>query len=122
MKTRIIHGDIEAARRAAVYIGSHVSAWENGMSITVEEFVPPRTQKQNGLYHVLLQKLADESGAHPSDLKDFFSEEYAPRKIVNLKDRQVSVPLSSTEWSKEEMSAMIERVKATAAECNFRID
>ncbi len=122
MKMRAAKGNVDHARQAAEFIARHINVWKHGMSITVEAYVPPRTQKQNGLYHLLIQRYSEQNGDHPDDLKRAFASEFGPRKIINLRDKQVSVPKSSTEWSKEEMSSMIERVRHEAAELNYNLD
>ncbi len=122
MRAHIKPGDIDSARKVAGYIGGHANAWEHGMVVTVEAYVPIRSQKQNGLYRALLQRFGEASGARPSDLHTMFTNEFAPRRIITYKERQVSVPISSSEWTKEQMSSMIERVKHEAAELNYNLD
>lgn len=121
MRRRIVRGDVEAAREAATFIGQNINTWEHGMDVVIEPHKPKRTKSQNAYYHVLCQQFADHVGVHRDDIKDWMSEEFAPRRVVELKDKAVDVPKSSREWSVEEASSMIERLKYEAATrgCNL---
>lgn len=93
-----------------------------GLLVTVEPYHPPRTSAQNSLIHVLIADLADALGyAERTEFKEALKQEYWPRKTIQLVNGSVAVPKSTAELSREEATAVIEKLHYLAAEAGVQL-
>jgi len=93
---------------------------DRGLMVTIEPFHPPRTYSQNAMLHALIGELADASGyADTEELKELLKVEFWPTKTIKLAKRDVTVPKSTAELSREECSVVIEKILYIAAEMGF---
>ena len=87
------------------------------LTVTVTEFRRPRTIDQNSKLHAMFHDLANHTGYRPSVIKDFFKSEFGPQQVVPIGKHDVVIAKSTTEYTLEELSEMIERVYQVGADC-----
>lgn len=115
MKTRC--RSTKDAVRIGGWLERNATKHKEGWLITIQKFSMPITKGQNAKFHVLLHDYCMFSGDDPADLKEAFKQEYGPQKTIRLSEDVVThIPKSSSEWSIEEASIMIERLLHHAAE------
>lgn len=108
-------------------IFSKISA-ENGETfekpklVTIEDYKPPRSLSQNARLHCMIRALADATGYSESELKDFVKAEYGEKRRVQVGDVDKLVPLSTTEYNRSQMMALIEQVDRLCAENNVYVE
>lgn len=84
--------------------------------VTVEDYKPPRSLSQNARLHCMIRPLAEKTGFSESELKEFFKSEYGPKKRVQVGDIDKLIPLSTTEYNKQQMQELIAQVDRVCAE------
>ena len=52
-------------------VRDYCSRYPNGVVVTIEPYCMPSTKKQNGLYQVLVRRLAEQSGLSVQEVKAF---------------------------------------------------
>lgn len=85
--------------------------WE----VTIRPFAAKRSVEQNALFHALVQEIAGSTGNDPDTVKDYLKDRFGPRRLVTVHGEERLVPKSTTQYSVEEMSELIDRSKAWAA-------
>ena len=94
--------------------------------ITIEKHVPPKTRNQNDYLHVCFRQIAKEVGHTESEIKEYMKDEYGPMVVVGknhiLKTPSRMVSKSVSEYSKEEISELIEHCHVVAANLGIVID
>ena len=82
--------------------------------ITIEKYVKRRTSSQNGLYHVWIDIIAQDTGNDNDDLHEFLKEKFCPVKTIHIGGEEQEI--HSTKYlTTAEMSRFMERVLAWAA-------
>lgn len=83
--------------------------------VTVAPFKERHTSAQRAKWHAVISEIARETGNDPDDVKDALKEMFGPKREVTIKGVSRMVPKSSTVYSVEEYSEMIDRTSAWAA-------
>lgn len=86
--------------------------WE----VTVAPFKALATSGQRAKWHAQIAEIARETGNDPEDVKEYLKDRYGPKKEVSVRGERRLVPKSSTQYSAEEYSEMIDRTSAWAAQ------
>lgn len=83
---------------------------------------PRRTLEQNNLLHALIAQLATHLGYGPEELKVILKQLYGRKRVVEMKGRATTVPVSTRQYTKAELSDMIEQVYKLAAEYGCELE
>lgn len=89
---------------------------ERGLMVTIEPYYRPHTRSQTAKVHVMIAEMADALGYTRAELKEVLKQELWPMKEVRFRTGSVAVPKSTAELTREEASAVIERLIQVAAE------
>jgi hypothetical protein len=90
--------------------------------VTISRKRAKRSIEQNSLFHVLVGQLASHLGYTPDELKDVLKHMYGRKKLVEMAGERTMVPVSTTEYTKAEMSDMIEHIYRLAAEYGAELE
>jgi len=74
-----------------------------------------RTLNQNDLMWAINTLIANELGWEKEDLHEFFKEKFSPKKKITVKGVETIIPKGTSQFTKEEFSEYIERIKRFAA-------
>jgi hypothetical protein len=74
-----------------------------------------RTLNQNDLMWAINTLIANELGWEKEDLHEFFKEKFSPKKKITVKGIETIIPKGTSQFTKEEFSEYIERIKRFAA-------
>lgn len=74
-----------------------------------------RTLNQNDLLWAINTLIANELGWEKDDLHEFFKEKFSPKKKITVKGVETIIPKGTSQFTKEEFSEYIERIKRFAA-------
>jgi hypothetical protein len=85
--------------------------WE----VTVSRYNAKSSAGQMGKWHAMIGEIARATGNDPAAVKDFLKNEFGPKREVVIHGECRVVPKSSTQYSAEEMSEMIDRTTSWAA-------
>lgn len=85
--------------------------WE----VSLRPWKAKRTDEQNALFHALIQQIATETGNDPAAVKDYLKTEFGPKRAVKVHGEVRMVPKGSSDYDVGEMSEMIDRARAWAA-------
>lgn len=85
--------------------------WE----VTVAPFKAKASGGQMAKWHAQIGEIARETGNDPGDVKDFLKNEFGPKNEVMIRGESRLVPKSSTRFTAEELSEMIDRTSQWAA-------
>jgi len=96
--------------------------FEKPYLLTFEEFKPPRGLNQNAKLHVMLRELANHIGYSEGELKDYFKQEYGRKKAVNIGGREKLIPVSTVDYTREEMALMLNHVDRLSAESGVYVE
>jgi len=77
--------------------------------VVIRPWKAKRTDEQNAFWHVLIGKVASATGNDAETIKDFFKNEFGPKRVVMIHGEARAVPKPSSAYSVEEMSEVIER-------------
>ena len=89
------------------------------LMVTIAKFRHPKTHTQNAKLHAMIDELAMHIGYTSGELKAYLKEELGPHRIVKVGNDECRVPLSVSEYSREQVSAMIEHLYRIAAEAGY---
>ncbi len=101
--------------RACTKIGQH---FDKPHLIEIKPYKPPRSLPQNAKLHSMIRDLAEHTGYSEAEMKDVIKAEFMPVKAVEIGQRILDIPLSTTELTRELMSELIEHVYQLGAEAN----
>lgn len=88
-----------------------------GVSFEVVPFVEPMNSPQRGRLFGLIYDLALRSGSEPPYLRAYFENQFGP----TLDNGDGALPKPMSDYSKDEASAMIERVIQVAADQGYQL-
>lgn len=111
---RVVHSS-EAARHA-LGVFTMSADWSKPYLIEFKRYKPPRTCEQNALMHVLWRDVALHVGRGEDEIKEIFKHKWGPQKLVTAGNMEMYVPMSTTDYTHEECSNMIERIYQVGAE------
>ena len=94
--------------------------WEKPQMIEIKRYRPPRSMPQNAKFHAMIRELAEEIGYSEDELKEYFKSSFGPKKILYLVGGNRRIPVSTTEYTKEQMTDMIGHLERVGAEMGFR--
>ncbi len=74
-----------------------------------------RTLDQNALLWAINTLIANELGWEKEDLHAYLKERFAPKRKITVKGTETIIPKGTSQFTKEEFSEYIERIKRFAA-------
>ena len=116
----VIRGHNEAYRfidRVCTELGMH---FEKLQTIEIKPYQRPRSLPQNAKTNIMIRELAKHLGYGFDELKFWLKLEYGPAKEVVFGGKVKSIPVSTTEYSREQTSELIAQIERIAAEEGFR--
>ena len=90
--------------------------WSKPYLLSMTRFRPPKTNEQCALLHVLWREIAIQAGTTEDYVKAYFKERYGPQKVIEIKGESQRIKKSVAEYTREEISAMIERTYQVGAD------
>ena len=91
-----------------------------GLTLTLEETVPPQTQSQRGYFHACLPVICEQlEGVTPEDLKLFIKRETWGMQYAQTKMGEIPVIRSSANANRDEYSELIETMHRLCAENGY---
>ena len=109
-------------RMFAEIADAHGETFEKTQMVTCEDYKPPRSLSQNARLHCLIRALADFCGYSESECKDWLKYEFGRKRPVMIGDSERMVPVSTTEYSREEMAAFMDQVDRICAESGVYVE
>lgn len=116
---RILCKTIDRARAVAGELARQMQKHPEGIVVEIKPYTRPKTRSQVAKIHAMIGDMADQLGYERTDMKEILKREYWPTKIVQLRTKDVCIPKSTAELSREEASMVIERMNHVAAECHI---
>ena len=101
-------------------VGNQLGENFKAHKVTIQPYVPYRTDDQNAKVHAMMGELAKFTGHSASDIKDYIKVEFAPSKKVTIGKYTNQVPVSSTLWDVETCSMIIEELYRIGAEIGYQ--
>lgn len=83
--------------------------------VTVTEYKATASHGQKAKWHAQIGEIARDTGNDPKTIKDFLKNEFGPKVEVVIHGQVRVVPKSSTRYTAEEQSEMIDRTSQWAA-------
>lgn len=83
-----------------------------GKTFRVELVENKRSLSQNALYHLYLSVIERETGNNSSDLHELFKRTLLPPRLIKVMGRELKIPATTTELSKNDFSEYITRIEA----------
>lgn len=81
-----------------------------------------RTLSQNSwLWGVVYKTIADSTGSTEDELHEIFKRMFLPPRFVKWKDREIKLPNTTTELSKQDFSDYVDRIRAEVASLGISI-
>lgn len=90
--------------------------------VTISRKRAKRSLEQNAKLHVLIGQLATHLGYTPDELKDVIKHMFGRKKVIEMAGNRTLVPVSTTEYTKAEMSDIIEHIYRLAAEYGAELE
>ena len=90
--------------------------WNKPYLISAKVFKPPRSLEQNAKLHCLFRDLSAHTGYTESEIKDVIKARFGLHKVVQIDGTPTSIAKSTTEYSREELSDLMDRVYMLGAE------
>jgi hypothetical protein len=94
---------------------------EKGLTVTIEPYRAPASNRQTSKLFLMLAELARETGNDEWDLRHWFRNVHFPHMVIRLKETEIVEIKEWKDLNKEEASALIERVYQLAAESNITL-
>lgn len=85
------------------------------IELTLRKKKENRTLNQNDLLWAINTLIANELGWEKDDLHEFFKEKFSPKKKITVKGVETIIPKGTSQFTKDEFSEYIERIKRFAA-------
>ena len=90
--------------------------------LTIGDIEKSRSGQQNKYYWgVVLELIADHTGAHENELHEYFIKEYSPKITVEVLGKVITRPKRTPEMTTVEFSEYIERIRVEASELQIVI-
>lgn len=86
-------------------------------TLILEPYRRRKTVSQNNLWHGLLRQLANHTGHSMEEMKRYMEEEFGP--VIEVNGRMVTK--SSAEYTREELSEMIDRTYQVGAQAGAQL-
>ncbi len=111
---------VDTSDQAARIQSTIVDLLANGpLMVTIEPYKPPAKEKQKLKMFAMVGEIANELGYEREELRQIVKQKYGPKVAVQMRNGGVvEYPKSMSKYSREEASAMIERLFQLAAETN----
>ena len=111
---RVVHS-LKAAS-AAFGVMSMACPWDKPYMLSLTRYRPPKTNEQCALLHVLWREIAVQAGTTEDYVKAYFKERYGPQKVIEIKGESQRIKKSVAEYTRDEISSMIDRTYQVGAE------
>jgi len=85
------------------------------IELTLGKKKDSRTLDQNALLWAINTLIGNELGWEKEDVHSFFKERFSPKKKITVKGVETIIPKGTSQFTKEEFSEYIERIKRFAA-------
>ena len=83
-----------------------------GKIAQVSIYKPVRSTQQNSFYWLYLGIIESETGNNANDLHEYFKRIFLPPKIINVFDKEVKIPNTTTELNKIEFGEYLDKICA----------
>lgn len=84
----------------------------HGKEFRIELLVRTRSMSQNNLYWMYLDLIERETGNNANDLHEYFRRALLAPKTLKVMNKEIKVPMSTTELNKVEFSDYMEKICA----------
>ena len=94
--------------------------FEKMQTIEIKPYKRPQTPPQSAKANAMIRELAKEIGYSFDDLKTWLKLEYGPTTEFVFQGKPIVVPLSTTQYTREQTSEFIAQIERIGAEMEFR--
>lgn len=81
------------------------------IEMTIGRKIDKRTHNQNDYLWFINRLISEETGMEAEDVHTYLKERFAPKRKVTIKGVETTMPKGTSQFTKEEFSDYIERIK-----------